>query len=139
MLAQMWMHTQTCCMMTQTAGQRLRDAISRWGSQRQFAQSIVPVARAAGVSASYGTLRRYLADNPTPPLDFLQLAAQELDVSFAWLATGTGRPERKVSQTEVDAVLVRPVSVADQLVRVAAMQRAIAAEVAHIAKQLDEE
>jgi hypothetical protein len=124
----------------ETAGLRLRRAIEQWGSQRKLARELADLAVETKTQpiASYATVRRYIRDNPTPPLDFLEVASRILNVNFAWLATGQGSPERKGVQTGLDAVLV-PATVADQIVRVAAMQRALAAELAHIAKQLDED
>ena len=124
----------------ETAGLRLRQAIERWGSQRKLARELADLTERTNTQpiASYATVRRYVKDNPTPPLDFLEVVAGIMDIDFAWLATGQGTPERKGVQAGLDAVLV-PATVADQIVRVAAMQRALAAELAHIAKQLDQD
>lgn len=73
----------------ETLGQRLRDAIENWGSIRSFA-SVLRDKGLSGKGATRAMVHRYLADESTPPLEFIRTAAEVLGVREEWLRDGRG-------------------------------------------------
>lgn len=72
-----------------TFGERLRDAVDRWGSIRQFAD-VLKERGLSGKGATRTMIHRYLNDESVPPLEFIRMAATVLGVREEWLETGEG-------------------------------------------------
>lgn len=64
---------------------RLRERSSYW-LQQQLSQQDVP-------GSSTGSVNRYVRGELTPPIEFLQAAAQALQVFEPWLLSGYGNPD----------------------------------------------
>jgi len=70
---------------------RLRHAMGAkgWGATRLHEV----MAEVGGPRTSYGTVRRYVLGITEPPVSFLEIAAQVLDVDLSWLVLGRGAPQ----------------------------------------------
>lgn len=80
--------------------ERLQEALRRKNRSPYWLQR--ELAKQGVTGSSTGSMSRYMRGEITPPLEFLQAAAQTLGVFEPWLLSGYGHPEQQSSAPRAD-------------------------------------